>query len=157
MVKKSMVIGMAIASALVLGMVGCNDNSIVDDGSDAQTQEQVQKDFDGAGCVDTGDGTFYIKTPDGSSEDGYIPKLIVKSANSVIQIGCGTDGMAYESCMVYVDGIEVQELVTSDRMQSSLTLSGHALTTGVHTVEVVNVDDEGTVTIYKTAQYEVVM
>ena len=157
MVKKSIVIGMAIASALVLGMVGCNDNSIVEDGSDVQAQEQVQKDFDGAGCVDTGDGTFYIKTPDGSSEDGYIPKLIVKSANSVIQIGCGTDGMAYESCMVYVDGIEIQELVTSDRMQSSLTISGHALTTGVHIVEVVNVDDEGTVTIYKTAQYEVVM
>jgi len=149
------ILAMAAAGVLAMALVGCGGSESNEGGSlDAPAQEQVQKDFDGSSFSDTGAGTFYISTPAGTSEGGNIPQLIVEKDTALTQIGCGTEGMEYASCMVYIDGMESEELVTSDMMQGSLTLSGDALAPGVHTVEVVKMDGDSPA-IYKIAQYEV--
>ena len=143
------------ASALALCMVGCgsseNGESEV---PEPAKQEQVKKDFDGSAFSDTGDGVFYISTPDGTSENGNVPKLIVAKDTALMQIGCGTDGMEYAECAVYVDGMENDSLVVSEMMQGSINLQGDALKEGVHTVELVKMEG-GAPVVYKIAQYEV--
>ena len=138
-------------------MTGCAENNDADAGigEPVAQKQQSQKDFDGYNCVDTGSGVFYIATPDGTSENGNIPKLIVEKDTMLMQIGCGTEGMEYAKCVVYIDGMKNCELVAEDMMQSSLDLDGDELASGIHTVEVVAMDND-IVTIYKSAQYEVV-
>ena len=156
--KINIITGIVAATALTLGiMTGCTENNDADAGVDEPVaqEQQSQKDFDGSNCVDTGSGMFYIETPDGASENGNVPKLLVEEDTWVMQIGCGSEGMDYAKCMVYIDGMENCELVTSDMMQSVLSLEGDAFASGIHTVEVVAMDGD-VVTIYKSAQYEVV-
>ena len=156
--KIDVVTGVIAATMLTFGiMSGCAENNDTEAGVDESVvqEQQSQKDFDGFNCVDTGSGMFYIETPDGTSENGNVPKLLVEEDTWMMQIGCGSEDMDYAKCMVYIDGMENCELVTSDMMQSVLNLEGDAFAPGIHTVEVVAMDGD-TVTIYKSAQYEVV-
>lgn len=148
-------IAMAAAGVLAMALVGCGGSETnKSNAPEPAKQEQSKKDFDGSAFSDTGDGVFYISTPDGTSENGNVPKLIVEKDTALMQIGCGTDGMEYAECAVYVDGMESDSLVVSDMMQSSINLQGDALKEGVHTVELVKMEGDAPV-IYKIAKYEV--
>ena len=139
MVKE--VVSIIVTVALTLGvMTGC---------------EESKKDFDGSNYTDTGKGELYFVTPDGTSENGNVPKLITKENPLLYSIGCETNGMEYTKCVVYVDGMKNGEIVASDMSYSTICLTDDELSEGVHTVEVVATDGE-TVTVYKTGQYEVV-
>ena len=139
MVKKF--IGIIVVAVLTLGvMTGCGE---------------PKKDFDGSNYTDTGNGELYIVTPDGTSEDGNVPKLIVEKDTVLTQIGCETNGMEYAKCVVYVDGMENGEMITDDMCYNTISLTEDELSEGVHTVEVVATDGEA-ITIYKSGQYEVV-
>lgn len=72
-----------------------------------------------------------------------------------MQIGLNYDGGDGTLCTVYIDGIEVQKLNAADRAQNSITIQGDSVADGVHKVEMVAMDGDK-VTLYKSAEYEIV-
>lgn len=115
-------------------------------------------DFDGSGYTDTGDGTFYLAGPGGTTEDGSVLTLYEASDTLLDQIEIDTEGFNGNSLTyIYIDGMETDKQQLADS-QSSLDLTEDALKEGTHKVELVqfeNDDTTGTVTTYKTASYEV--
>ena len=111
--------------------------------------------FDGSSFVDTGDGEMTLKTAGGTSEGGNVPQIAGKSGRTMMQIGVSYKGGDGSVCTVYVDGSEVTKMNASERVDSTVTLEGDALTDGVHTVELVCMDGDAP-KIYKKAQYEIV-
>jgi len=163
----------ALLSALMLiGLAGCSNKSepatdsvtetvIVED--EAVADESVSelsptKDFEGS-YSDMGSGTFYVSTPAGTSEAGQPPVLYASVDSILIQIGY--DAKDFNGGLlsyIYIDGIETQQEQFGEHSQGSLNLQGDALSAGIHTVEVVqyeNDDTNGTVVTYKTTSYEV--
>lgn len=136
-----------LAAALALGIAGCQGG----EPAPAGEAQQDALDFDGSGMSDTGAGTMVLYTEGGSSEGGNVPTI--PSGYSLAQAevdywdGDGTQ------CTVYVDGVE-NSRITAANVQQPIDLEGDALSPGTHTVEVVGMDGE-TVTVYKSAQYQV--
>lgn len=107
---------------------------------------------------DAGDGTMYISTPGGTSEDGSVPVIYASKDDIFKQIDVNTrdfDGSLLS--YVYVDGT----LITKDQLaftQITIELVDSALSVGVHKVEVVqytNNDSNGEIVTYKSASYEI--
>ena len=101
---------------------------------------------------------MYVSTPGGTSENGNVPVLYADANSLVIQIGLSAwDFNGGSLSFVYVDGV----LNTKEQLantQTTLSLSGEAISAGVHTVEVVqyeNDDPTASMTVYKSMQYEV--
>lgn len=136
---------MAVA-ALALALGGCG-------GSGGGQSSSAALDFDGSGATDAGQGVMYIATAGGTSEGGNVPQI---TGGTLVQIGLDIEGMDGSVCTVYVDGMENDKLNAGERTQNSISLTGDALKKGVHTVELVKLDDSGNPVIYKVAQYEVV-
>lgn len=105
-----------------------------------------------------GEGTVYVVTPAGTSEDGNVPVIYAEEDVWVMQIGLeawGFNGGALS--YVYVDGMLADKMQLSDS-QTSLDLADDKLAAGIHTVEVLQyVDDDpaADMTVYKSMQYEV--
>lgn len=121
----------------------------------ASSTSTAAKDFDGAKYSDTGAGTMTLATSGGTSENGNVPQIAVKSSTSLMQIGLNYNGGDGTACTVYVDGVENCKLNAAERSQNSINLQGDALAPGVHTVEMVAMNGDAP-SIYKKAQYEVV-
>lgn len=115
--------------------------------------EPVEKDFDGTGMTETGDCTFYLATPGGTSENGNVPQVVADGYDSM-QIGYEIWDGDGTVCTIYVDGMENKK-DNAGNVQSSIDLSGDALAEGVHTVELVAMEGDE-VKIYKSGQYEIV-
>lgn len=98
---------------------------------------------------------MYLSTSAGTTENGNVPELVYKQDAALVQIGINTEGMDGSACTVYVDGIENTKLNAGEMSQSSISLTGDALSEGVHTVELVRMDGEEPV-IYKIASYKMV-
>ena len=123
-----------------------------------ETTTEDTKDFDGSELSDTGSGTFYISTAAGTSEDGSAPVLFVEEDTLLVQIGyTARDFDGSHLSFIYVDGMETDKSQIADT-DGTLDLSEDALSTGTHTVEVVQYDSDdatGNVITYKSASYEV--
>lgn len=115
-------------------------------------------DFDGSGLSDTGDGTFTLRGPGGSTEGGATLTVYADSSTSMMQIEYDTKNVNGNALSyVYIDGKQTDKAQVGTS-QHVLDLSGDALKAGTHTVELVqfeNDDPAGTVTTYKSAQYEI--
>ena len=105
-----------------------------------------------------GDGTFTLVNQSGNTDGGNVITVYTASDTVMQQIEYDTAGINGGALSyVYIDGMEADKAQVSDA-QSSLTLQGDAPTEGTHKVELVqfeNDDPSGTVTVYKTASYEV--
>lgn len=155
-----------IALLCSLSLVGCGTASSATDApaADSKTEtpveniEQSTKDFIGDSYSDTGDGVFLVVTAGGNSESGNVPVVYAAADTSLLQIGYETTGMNGGSLSyIYIDGMLLTKEQLSDS-QGSLDLSGDALATGTHKVEVVQYENDvtdGAVTVYKTASYEI--
>lgn len=138
----------ALIAVMVMAFTACGGET---------SSKQVAKDFEGI-YEDMGDGIMYISTPDGTSENRNIPVLYVGKDTSLIQIGLKAWGMSGSNLShIYIDGMENTTEQLADT-QTSLNLTGDALTEGAHIVEVVqfaNDDPSSDVIVYKAAMYEV--
>lgn len=139
----------SLIAVLVFSFTAC--------GGSNTSEETLTKDFEGT-YEDMGEGTMYISTPSGTSEDGNIPILYEESDTVFDQIGLSTIDMdGSKLSYIFIDGIQSasEQLAETDM---TLNLLEDNLTEGVHLVEVVqfeNDDTEGAVITYKSAQYEV--
>lgn len=110
--------------------------------------------------TDTGNGSMYIETADGTSENGNVPKILLEGDESVLQIGFAAQNFdSSKFTYFYVDGkLSTKEQIGADLTEGSLDLSGDALSEGKHTVQAVQYDssdESGNVTACHSAQYEV--
>ena len=115
-------------------------------------------DFDGSSYSDMGDGTFILRGPGGTTEDGSVITVYAESNAAVKQIDFATKDINGNSLSyIYIDGMLTDKEQVS-QSQMILNLSGKALKVGTHKVELVQFEDDdtnGTVTTYKTASYEI--
>lgn len=159
-----------LVTALALCLAGCGSSasssasgSVTPASSDtssaasAEASVASQDVFDGSGFEEVGDGTMYVATPGGTSENGNIPQVagMENPQNSAMSIEVDYWDGDGSVCTVYVDGVENCKINAGD-VQESITITGDTLTEGVHTVEVVKMDGDKPV-IYKKAQYEIVV
>lgn len=140
---------------ILLGtIVGYNISSSLKHADNVVQNFITPKDFYNAGYIDTGEGIFYIVTSNGISKNENIPKMPVKKNNSTIEIEYCIEGMQTMQCILYVDGMKKHELVSGNEIRNSLILSSENLTPGIHTVEIVAIENK-IVIAYKIAQYEI--
>lgn len=122
------------------------------------TTEEVKRDLPEGDYSEMGDGIAYISTPSGTSEDGNVPVLFVSSDDVLIQIGLRAEEFNGASLSyIYIDGVLLSKEQLADS-QTSLDLEGNHLTIGKHKVEIVQYDNDeptGTMTTYKSCEYEV--
>lgn len=106
---------------------------------------------------DIGNGTMYIATAGGTSENGNVPVVFV-SDEILLQIGLNTSAFdGSKLSFIYVDGMLATKEQLSDS-QITLDLSEDMLAVGNHKVEVAqyeNDDPAGNMVTYKQAAYEV--
>ena len=151
-----------IALLCSFSLVGCGNSSAATDApaTESKTESPVEstKDFVGDSYSDTGDGVFLVVTAGGNSENENVPVVYAAADTSLLQIGYETTEMNGGSLSyIYVDGMLLTKEQLSDS-QGTLDLSGDSLAVGTHKVEVVQYENDatdGTVTVYKTASYEV--
>lgn len=164
---KAATVSLGVALALSLG--ACDGQAQRDDGTgggqqaqqETTTQEETkpaQKDFDGSGQSEVGEGTAMLRTQAGTTEGGSVPSLTPPKDTQLYQIELDTDGLDGSAVTyVYVDGMENTK-GNYGRAQASLTLQKDALKTGRHTVEVVQFQGNevgSAVTFYRSMGYEI--
>ena len=105
-----------------------------------------------------GNGTAYISTPSGTSENGNIPTVYADQNTMILQIGLTTSDFDYNATsFVYVDAQQKSKEHLADS-QTSINLMDSDLSEGTHYVEIVQYkddDQESDVIEYKLMQYEV--
>lgn len=102
-----------------------------------------------------GDFDFYVSTPGGTTEGGNVPQWAVHGGVAMAQCGITAKNGGGSVYLVLYDGVQVDEIQFDYRADTSLTLSGGQLAPGVHTVELVLVDD-GEVIAHRSAKIEIV-
>lgn len=112
-----------------------------------------------APITDTGTGTFYITTPNGTSENGNIPTIALEKDATLIQIGIETlDFNAANLSYIFIDEFFVKkEQLTNS--QSVIDLIDNSLTSGTHKVEIFqyeNDNENANVLTHKSASYEII-
>lgn len=111
-----------------------------------------------APITETGAGTFYITTPDGTSENGNIPVITLEKDATLIQIGIETiDLNANNLSYVFIDGFFVKKEQFTNS-QSVIDLIDNSLTPGTHNVEIFqyeNDNENANVLTHKSASYEI--
>ncbi len=118
----------------------------------------IERDLPEGDYAELGEGTVYVATPSGTSEDGNIPVIYADSDTIMTQIGLDAwefNGGALS--FIYIDGVLVGKEQLADT-QTTLTLSGEQLAVGIHTVEVVQYENDepgAEMTTYKSMQYEI--
>ena len=158
-----------MASMMVLALTACGGNSAPAASQSAGTEQPTAststtataaetKDLPDGDYKDAGNGTMYISTPDGTSENNAVPVLFVEADDSLIQIGLNSAEMdGSKLSYIYVDGMLNTKEQLADS-QITLDLQKDALATGTHKVEVVQYDNDqpdGKMVTYKAASYEV--
>ena len=105
-----------------------------------------------------GTGTVYVSGTNETSEDSNIPVVYSGAGSWPLLIGLyARDLNGGELSFIYIDGILNSKVQLSNK-EAFLSLSGNAKATGIHTVEVVqyeNDDPDSAMTVYRSMQYEV--
>lgn len=140
---------------MILSLVACS--STAEHKKETEPAE-IERDFPEGDYAEMGEGTVYIATAGGTSEDGNIPAIYVANDTIMTQIGLKAwDFNGGALSFIYIDGMLIgkEQLANS---QTSLTLEGEQLALGIHTIEVVQYtnDEPGSEMIaYKSMQYEI--
>ena len=106
-----------------------------------------------------GDGIFYIYFASGSSEYGRVPEVYVNQEfpfGYVDYCAYGVDNSV--PIHVYIDGKQIDVSYVGYRLQRSMSFSGNEMKKGIHTVEMIqyeNNNPKGKVITYRKAQYKV--
>lgn len=108
--------------------------------------------------TELGDGTVYIATAGGTSENGNVPVIYAEKDLILKQIGLNAwDFNGGALSFIYVDGMLIDKAQLANT-QMTLDLQGEQLSEGLHSVEVVqyeNDDPASAMTAYKAMQYEI--
>lgn len=160
---KSRFLAVALAAASMLCFAGCGSST--GSGTPSQADGSSVEESSAAETIPAGDytasgnGTVYLSTAGGTTEDGNIPVVSASSDMQIKQIGINANG--YDGSMmacIYIDGNLVDKQQLSDS-QSTLDLSGDSLSEGTHKVEVVQYTGDtvsaDNVATYQTMQYEI--
>ena len=124
--------------------------------SSSASSSVAAKDFDGSKYSEAGDCSFWLRSKAGDNKDGSVMQLAVPKNMVSTQIDIACENGDGSVCTVYVDGIENRKVnVTEQETREIIDLAGTALDSGVHDVELVQMDGD-TPTIYKKTQYEIV-
>ena len=107
---------------------------------------------------DTGNGTIYVSTPGGTSENGAVPILYIAEDEFYTQISLdATDFDGSKLSYIYLDGkLATKEQLADTQMILELKTS-EQLSEGTHKVEVLQFDNDetsGNVITYKTTSFE---
>ena len=109
---------------------------------------------------ETGNGTFYVTTPSGTSEDGNVPILYFGEDDFLVSIGMEAwDFDGSKLTYIYLNGKELETKQLADT-QSSIGLEQDDIQEGENTVVAVQYDNDdpsGEIVTYKTATFEVRM
>ena len=124
----------------------------------ATTAAAKVRDFPEGDYEEMGEGTVYIATAGGTSEDGNIPVIYEKKDTSIKQIGFDAwDFNGKALSFIYIDGM-LHDKMQLANTQTTLTLSADQLAAGKHSIEVVqyeNDDPESDMITYKSMAYEI--
>lgn len=168
---KKKIIMLLLATSLTMSMTACGGSS-KDQGSETKTEDtntdaaapeesepaESEKDIPEGTFSDTGNGTMYISTPGGTSENGNVPVMYEEADVSMDQIGLDTAGFdGSKLSFIYIDGMLNSREQLADS-QTTLTLEGDALKEGTHKVEVLQYENDEPSTspvTYKSAEYEI--
>lgn len=150
---------------ILITLTGCSSNNSTTNNVSTDiinTTEKIEKDIPEGNFSEMGEGTFYINTLSGTSENGNIPVIYVdenylagKQFAMEVDVGITTkDFDATKLSTIYVDGISQEKEQLGDTITSVL-VSANLSTVGIHKVEVLQFDDENNVITYKSAEYEI--
>ena len=122
------------------------------------SENVIEKDLPEGVYEELGEGTAYVSTAGGTSENGNVPVIYAEPDIIVMQIGLNAwDFNGNALSFVYIDGMLIDKMQLADT-QTSLNLQQNQLTDGLHKVEVVqyeNDDPSAAMITYKAMQYEV--
>ncbi|AZV42552.1 hypothetical protein [Peribacillus asahii] len=155
-------------SFFLMSVFGCSNNEENNNTNENQTTEETKKDEETTKSKypfpnDTtakGNGKIMLSTAAGTSENGNTPVLFVSEEDILIQIGMDAENFdGSKQSFVYVDKLFSNTEQFGELTQTSVNLQESMLKPGIHTVSVVqfNNDDpnNGSVTGYTEAKYEV--
>ena len=132
--------------------------SLVACGGSEETSVAKARDLPEGDYAELGDGTVYIATAGGTSENGNVPVIYAEKDLILKQIGLNAwDFNGGALSFIYVDGMLINKAQLANT-QMTLDLQGEQLAEGLHSVEVVqyeNDDPTSTMTAYKAMQYEI--
>lgn len=121
-------------------------------------QETKARDLPEGDYAELGEGTVYIATAGGTSENGNVPVIYAEKDLILKQIGLNAwDFNGGALSFIYVDGMLVDKAQLANT-QMTLDLQGEQLSEGLHSVEVVqyeNDDPASAMIAYKAMQYEI--
>lgn len=144
------IITLLLVLVLSVSLVACG-------GSEA-TSVAKARDLPEGDYTELGDGTVYIATAGGTSENGNVPVIYAEKDLILKQIGLNAwDFNGGALSFIYVDGMLIDKAQLANT-QMSLDLQGEQLSVGLHSVEVVqyeNDDPASAMTAYKSMQYEI--
>ena len=149
---KKRILCLLVAVIMATALAACGNNAAE---SEPAT---VERDLPEGDYAETGEGTMYISTAGGTSEDGNVPVIYEDGSTTMMSIGLNAfDFNGGALSYIYGDGMlrQKEQLAAS---QISLTLEKEQLTFGVHKVEVVQYegdDPASSMITYRTASYEV--
>lgn len=133
------------------------DSSTKESQTQSDPAEDVEKDLPDGDYEDMGNGTIYISTVGGTSENGNVP-IIYISDEILLQIGLNASGFdGSKLSFIYIDGMLSSKDQLADS-QISLDLQDGFLSVGTHKIEVVQYDNNeptGNMITYKSASYEI--
>ncbi|WP_123054438.1 hypothetical protein [Clostridium sp. JN-1] len=162
MVKKFLPIVMTLSIAM--NLIGCTTakqgaNQVKNKTENAteQTKNDIMK-IPNDLQADMGQGTFFISTPSGTSQNGAVPIIYVEKNASVQQIGLTTSNFNGKNLSyVFVDSLLNSKHQLADG-KVTMDLKGDNLKVGKHRVDIVQFNNNKTsdkVITHKTAYYEV--
>lgn len=126
--------------------------------SEEPKSEAKARDLPEGDYAELGEGTVYIATAGGTSENGNVPVIYAEKDLMLKQIGLNAfDFNGGALSFIYVDGVLVDKAQLANT-QMSLDLQGEQLSEGLHSVEVVQYENDDTasaMTAYKAMQYEI--
>jgi len=154
----------------LMAVFGCSNNEENNNTNENQTTEETKKDetqettkskypFPNDATA-KGNGKITLSTAAGTSENGNTPVLFVSEEDILIQIGMDAENFdGSKQSFVYVDKMFSNTEQFGELTQTSVNLQESMLKPGIHTVSVVQFDNDdpnsGSVTGYTEAKYEV--
>lgn len=157
-------LSIAVTLSIAINLIGCStaQKSATEVKNKAknvteQTKNDVMKipkDLQG----DMGQGTFFISTPSGTSENGAVPVIYTDKNTTVQQIDLNTSGFNGKNLSyVFVDGLLNSKHQLADS-KVVIDLKGESLKVGKHRIDVVQFNNDkitDKALTHKTASYEV--
>ena len=154
--KKAVTMLLVFVSIIIVFQSFSYAESVVHELREIECEEE--RDLHEGEYEEMGDGSVYISTPGGTSEDDNVPVMYIASNTLIYQIGINSwDFNGSSLSFVYIDGMLFYKTQMSNT-QSTLTLTSDQLTEGFHNIDVVQyVDDctENDMITYRNMKYEI--